>query len=154
MLKRVAAAAELHILHTIALRSTLIDSFADFASHTRNPHGSGGMSKIWEGLTGINCLFLPRVLKREDKRPTVAMYGHGHIYTSKCSDLKKKLIDTITTSNFYLKLTMKMTWLQMFFGLFFIPANGRAKSAQQLISTVLPFHPRYFPCVCLSICSS
>ena len=27
----------------------------------------------------------------------------------------------------------------------FIPVNGRAKSAQQLISTVLPFHPLYFP---------
>ena len=27
-----------------------------------------------------------------------------------------------------LKKTMKMTWLHMFFGLFFIPANGRAKS--------------------------
>ena len=44
-----------------------------------------------------------------------------------------------------LKKTMKMTWLHKFFGLFFIPANGRAKSAQQLISTVLPFHPLYFP---------
>ena len=38
-----------------------------------------------------------------------------------------------------------MTWLHKFFGLFFIPANGRAKSAQQLISTMLPFHPLYFP---------
>ena len=34
---------------------------------------------------------------------------------------------------------MKMTWLHKIFGLFFIPANGRAKSAQQLISMVLPF---------------
>ena len=33
-----------------------------------------------------------------------------------------------------------MTWLHKFFGPFFIPANGQAKSAQQLISTVLPFH--------------
>ena len=40
---------------------------------------------------------------------------------------------------------MKMTWLHKFFGLFFIPADGRAKSAQQLISKVLPFHPLYFP---------
>ena len=40
---------------------------------------------------------------------------------------------------------MKMTWLHNFFGLFFIPAASRAKSAQQLISTVLPFHPLYFP---------
>ena len=38
-----------------------------------------------------------------------------------------------------------MTWLHKFFGQFFIPANSRAKSAQQLISTVLPFHPLYFP---------
>ena len=38
-----------------------------------------------------------------------------------------------------------MTWLHNFFGLFFIPAASRAKSAQQLISTVLPFHPLYFP---------
>ena len=39
---------------------------------------------------------------------------------------------------------MKMTWLHKFLGLFFIPADGRAKSAQQLISTVLPFQPLYF----------
>ena len=37
-----------------------------------------------------------------------------------------------------------MTWLHKFFGLFFIPANGRAKSVQQLI-TMLPYHPLYFP---------
>ena len=36
-----------------------------------------------------------------------------------------------------------MTWLQKFF----IPADSGAKSAQQLISTVLPFHPLYFPCL-------
>ena len=40
---------------------------------------------------------------------------------------------------------MKMTWLHKCFGLFFITADGWAKSAQQLISTVLPFHPLYFP---------
>ena len=40
---------------------------------------------------------------------------------------------------------MKMTWLHTFFGLFLIPADGRAKLAQQLILTVLPFHPLYFP---------
>ena len=34
---------------------------------------------------------------------------------------------------------MKMTWLHKFFGLFFIPADGRAKSP------VLSFHPLYFP---------
>ena len=28
----------------------------------------------------------------------------------------------------------------------FIPADSRAKSAQQLILTMLPFHPLYFPC--------
>ena len=38
-----------------------------------------------------------------------------------------------------------MTWLHKFFGLFFIPADGRAKPAQQLISTMLPFYPLYFP---------
>ena len=42
---------------------------------------------------------------------------------------------------------MKMTWLHKFFGLFFIPADGQAKSAQQLILKELPFHPLYFPCV-------
>ena len=40
-----------------------------------------------------------------------------------------------------------MTWLHKFFGLFFIPGNGRAKLAQQLISMVQPFHPLYFPWV-------
>ena len=62
-----------------------------------------------------------RVLKREDKRPTVALYGYGFpsiknwwpfcfeqlhsqiICTSKCSDFQKKFIDAITTSNFYLE---------------------------------------------------
>ena len=37
-----------------------------------------------------------------------------------------------------------MTWLHMLFGLFYIPADGQAKSAQQLILTVLPFHPYIF----------
>jgi hypothetical protein len=40
---------------------------------------------------------------------------------------------------------MKMTWLHKFFGLFFITDDSRAKSAQQLILTVLPFHSLYFP---------
>ena len=41
-------------------------------------------------------------------------------YISTCSDFQKKLIDTITTSNFYLKFkeTIKMTWLHKFFRLF------------------------------------
>ena len=34
---------------------------------------------------------------------------------------------------------------QVFWAVFFIPADGQAKLAQQLISTVLPFHPLYFP---------
>ena len=42
---------------------------------------------------------------------------------------------------------MKMTWLYKFSGLFFIPVDSQAKSALQLISMVLPFHPLYFPCV-------
>ena len=37
-----------------------------------------------------------------------------------------------------------MTWLQMFFGLFFVPANSRAKLALQLKTTVLLFLPLYF----------
>ena len=45
------------------------------------------------------------------------------------------------------KKTMKTIWLHKFIGLFFIPADGQSKSAQQLISTVLPFHPLYFSCV-------
>ena len=43
-----------------------------------------------------------------------------------------------------LKKAMKMTWLHKFFGLFSIPDDSRVKSAQQLILTVLPFHPLYF----------
>ena len=39
---------------------------------------------------------------------------------------------------------MKMTWLHIFLGLFFIPANGRAKLAQQLKTRVRLFHPIYF----------
>ena len=34
-----------------------------------------------------------------------------------------------------------MTWLHKFFGLFFIPADNQAQSAQQLFLKVLPFHP-------------
>ena len=55
------------------------------------------------------------------------------------------LIPTPSAISIYLNKTMKMTWLHKFFGLFFIPANGLAKSAQQLILTVLPFLPLYFP---------
>ena len=72
---------------------------------------------------------------------------------TKCSDFQKKLIDTITTSNFYLKLKENNEndmAAQVFWAVFFIPADGRAKSAQQLISTVLPFHPLYFPWIGVS----
>jgi hypothetical protein len=53
----------------------------------------------------------------------------------------KKLIVTITTNNFYLKFKGNNEEL---FGLFFILTDGQAKSAQQLISMVLPFHPYIF----------
>ena len=67
-------------------------------------------------------------------------------YISKGSGFQEKLIDTMTTNNFYLnyKKTMKMMWLPMIFALFFIPADGRVKSAQQRILTVLPFQLLYF----------
>ena len=48
-------------------------------------------------------------------------------YTSKCSDFQKKLIDTITTSNFYLnsKKTMKMTWLHIFLWVFLFQPTAK-----------------------------
>ena len=65
-------------------------------------------------------------------------------YVSKRLYFQKKLNDTITTCNFYLKFKERNE--NVFFGLLFlIPANGRAKSTQQLISTVLALHPLYFP---------
>ena len=39
---------------------------------------------------------------------------------------------------------MKMTWLHKFFGLFFIPTDGRAKSAQQLTSNGAASPPPIF----------
>ena len=39
-----------------------------------------------------------------------------------------------------------MRWLHMLFALFFVLANGHAKSAQQLRTTVLLFLPLYFSC--------
>ena len=65
-------------------------------------------------------------------------------YISKCLEFPKKLIDTIATSIFYLKCkeNNENDMAAQVFWLFFIPA----KSAQQLISTVLPFHHLYFPC--------
>ena len=56
-------------------------------------------------------------------------------YISKCLDYQKKLIDTITTSNFYLKFkenNENYMAAQVFFWLSFIPAVGQAKSAQQM----------------------
>ena len=57
------------------------------------------------------------------------------------------LIDTITTSNFYKKFkeNNENDMAAQVFWAFFFPANFWAKSAQQLILTVLPFHPLYFP---------
>ena len=58
--RRDAQESSSSILHTIALRSTLIDSFADFASHTRNPpknkgrpQGRGNQGWGWEWGRGI-----------------------------------------------------------------------------------------------------
>ena len=39
---------------------------------------------------------------------------------------------------------MALAWLHMLFGLFFVPSDGRAKSAQQLKMMVLLFLPLYF----------
>ena len=66
-------------------------------------------------------------------------------YVAKWSEFQEKLIDTNSNFNMYLKKTMKMTWLHMLFGLVFIPADGRAKLAQQLILMVLSFHPLFYP---------
>ena len=68
-------------------------------------------------------------------------------HISKCLDFLKTFIDTITTSNFYLEYkenNENATWLHKFLGLFFIPADSQAKLAQQLVLTMLPFHPLYF----------
>ena len=67
-------------------------------------------------------------------------------HITKCSDFQKKLIDTITTSNFYLNFKEKNEndMAAKLFGLFVIPADGGAKSAQ-LLTSVLPFYPLYFP---------
>ena len=43
-----------------------------------------------------------------------------------------------------------MTCLHKFLWLPFIPANDQAKLAQQLILTMLPFHPVYFPWIIAS----
>ena len=59
----------------------------------------------------------------------------------------QNLIDTITSNNFYLKFkeNNENYMAAHIFGLFFITADGRAKLAQQQFSTMLPFHPLYFP---------
>ena len=64
-------------------------------------------------------------------------------YTSKCSDFQKKLIDIITTSNFYLKFKENNEndmAAQVFWAVYY-SSDGQAKLAQQLILMVLPFHP-------------
>ena len=68
-------------------------------------------------------------------------------YTSKCSDFQKKLINTITTNIFYLRFkeNNENDMAAQVFWAVFIPTAGRALSAQQQISMVLPFHPLYFP---------
>ena len=68
-------------------------------------------------------------------------------YLSQCSNFHKNLIDTITSNNFYLKFkeNNENYMAAQIFGLFFITADGRAKLAQQQFSTMLPFHPLYFP---------
>ena len=56
---------------------------------------------------------------------------------------QRKLIDTITNSNFYLGVKENngnYMAAQVFWDVFF-PANDWAKSVQHLILTVLPFHP-------------
>ena len=56
-------------------------------------------------------------------------------------DFQKKLIDTITTKNFYSKLkeSNENDMAAQVFWALFIPADGRAKSTQLLLSKVLPF---------------
>ena len=60
--------------------------------------------------------------------------------------LNTKCTSTLEYCNFLwcCAWTLKMIWLHMFFGLFFIQADDRAKSAQQLKTTMLLFHPLYF----------
>jgi hypothetical protein len=43
-----------------------------------------------------------------------------------------------------LKKTMEIMWLHMLFGLFFVPTDNLAKSAQQLETMVLLFLHLYF----------
>jgi hypothetical protein len=54
----------------------------------------------------------------------------------------------IITSTFYLKFEENngKNMATHILGLFFFPADGQAKSAQQLETTLLLFHPLYFSC--------
>ena len=73
---------------------------------------------------------------------------HKKIIHQNVWNILSKLIEIFTLSIFYSKFKMiKMTWLQMLFGLFFVPANGWVKPTQQLEKTLLLFHPLYFSCV-------
>jgi hypothetical protein len=61
---------------------------------------------------------------------------------------QKKFIDIITTNNYYLKLKEKTEndiAAQVFWAVFYSSRLLQAKSAQKLISMVLPLHPLYFP---------
>ena len=55
-------------------------------------------------------------------------------------------MDTITSSNFYSKFkeNKENDKAAQVFWIVFIPADSRAKSVQQLILTMLPFHPSIF----------
>ena len=63
------------------------------------------------------------------------------MYISKWLDIQEKLIEIFTTSTFCLKYKEinKNDIAALFFGLFFVPANGRAKSTKWLKTTVLLF---------------
>ena len=57
-----------------------------------------------------------------------------------------EFIEINATRTFYLKFKEKREndMAAYLFGVVFIPANGQAKSAQQLKTTMLLFHPLYF----------
>ena len=68
-------------------------------------------------------------------------------HTSKCSDFQKNLIDTITTSNFYLKSKENNEndmAAQVFWAVFYSSLQPSQIGSTAMISTVLPFHPLYF----------
>ena len=65
----------------------------------------------------------------------------------------KEITGTIITSNFYLKFKENNDndMAAHLFWAVFIRADGKAKSAKQLISTVLPFHQLHFPWFCTNL---